>query len=211
MTMNETSIDSGERPATTRLDRTALRARAALVVMSVLLIAWVIVGAVTGRGGLPWLLGNVRLTVLVAAIVAILGGMLLDATRQKNVAWRSLRERFGAGFSDRPDRSTFGTGRGLVGEHAYYGLRCFGCADGLEVGRILYFLNPPIFIPWSAMAKIDTFPNILTGRKDFETDEQARIHLRDPSDLTLEVPWLKEYRQLLPKTVKYRAIKLSKK
>ena len=61
------------------------------------------------------------------------------------------------------------------------------------------------------MDKVDSFPNLLTGRKDFETDMQAQILLRNQSDVTIEVPWLTEYRQLLPKSVKFRAIKLSKK
>jgi len=122
-----------------------------------------------------------------------------------------LREQFGEEFGETLDRKNFGTGRGQLGDHTYFGLRCFGSPDGLEVSRIISLVNPPLYLSWSAMAKIDTFPNLLTGRKDFETDMQARIALRDQSEVTIEVPWLTEYRQLLPKSVKYRAIKLSKK
>ena len=91
--------------------------------------------------------------------------------------------------------NNFGTGRGLVGDNAYLGLRCFGAPSGLEVSRILSFMNPPIFIPWTAMDKIDTFPSLLTGRKEFETDMQAQITLRGQPNLKLELPWLAEYRQ----------------
>ena len=48
-------------------------------------------------------------------------------------------------------------------------------------------------------------------RKEFETDMQAQITLSDRPELKVELPWLSEYRQLLPKSVKYRAIKLTKK
>ena len=61
------------------------------------------------------------------------------------------------------------------------------------------------------ITKIDAFPNLLTGRRGFETDMQAQIFLRDQPDLAIEIPWLKEYRQLLPKSVRFRSIKLSKK
>jgi len=127
------------------------------------------------------------------------------------VAWRSLGARFGQPFGAALERKNFATGRAQVSDYAYFGVRCFGSPGGLEIGRIASRLNRPVYIPWSAMAKIDTFPNLLTGRKGFETDMQAQISLRDWPDLTFQVPWLTEYRQLLPKSVRYRAIKLSKK
>jgi len=141
----------------------------------------------------------------------LVAACLYDLTRSKNVAWRALHRQFGTAFDTALDRKNFGTGRGQIGDHSYFGLRCFGSPTGLEISRILSFANPPLHIPWSAIAKIDTFPSLLTGRKEFETNMQAQIVLQDRPELTIEAPWLSEYRQLLPKTVKYRAIKLSKK
>lgn len=154
---------------------------------------------------------NGWLIALAVVVIVPVAFFLFDRMRAKNVAWRAVRAQFGEGFDKSLERRNFGTGRGQVGDHHYFGLRCFGTPDGLEIGRIMSFVNGPIFIPWIKINKIDSFPNLLTGRQEFETDMQAQIVLREQPDLTIEVPWLAEYRQLLPKSVKYRSIKLSKK
>jgi|GEM_PF-1873054 len=204
-------MNSDEPTQTLHRDPTATRASFVLLGGIVLLVAGIIYSAVAGLPWLPWLLERSWLLILVVIVIVAIGWFLFSIARPKNIAWRSLRGQFGQKFGETLHQKNFGTGRGQVGDHAYFGLRCFGSPSGLEVSRIVSFVNPPLYIPWSAMAKIDTFPNLLTGRKDFETDMQAQITLRDQPELTIEVPWLTEYRQLLPKSVKYRAIKLSKK
>jgi hypothetical protein len=169
--------------------------------LSVLLL--VVVGSAIA--GLLWL------ATLAAVAVAIIAALLFDTARPKNAAWQKLREQFGEAFGATFDRKNFGAGRGQFGDFRYIGLRCFGSPDGLEIGRIMSFLNPSLYVPWSAIAKIDAFPNLLTGRQGFETDMQAQIVLRDQPDMVIEIPWLTEFRQLLPKSVKFRSIKLSKK
>lgn len=194
-----------------RFDQTARLATITLLATLLLLAGGIAYSAVAKHNWLSWALSRSWLVTVAILIVALLTFFLFDMTRPKNVGWRRLRERFDEAFSETLDRKNFGTGRGQVGEYAYFGLRCFGSPSGLEINRIVAVLNRPLFIPWSAVAKIDTFPNLLTGRKEFETNMQAQIVLREWPDLTIEVPWLTEYRQLLPKSVKYRAIKLSKK
>lgn len=195
----------------TGLDRTGRRAVSSLVAGFVLLVVVVVISSVAGLGWLPWLAQRSWLLILVLVLLVLPLLIVFDMTRAKNVAWRSLRERFGSGFDESLDRKNFGTGGAKLGDFGYLGVRCFGSPGGLEIGRILSIVNAPLQIPWSAMAKIDTYPNLLTGRRGFETDMQARITLRDAADFEIEVPWLTEYRQLLPKSVKYRSIKLSKK
>ncbi len=204
-------MNSEELTQPQRLDQTATRASISLATGFVLLAAGIIYSVVADLGWLPWLLARGWLVTIAVIIIALASLFLLSITRPKNVAWRSLRGLFGEEFGETLDRKNFGTGRGQVGDHSYFGLCCFGSPSGLEISRIVSAVNQPLFIPWSAMVKIDTFPNLLTGRKDFETDRQAQIVLRDQPDMTIEVPWLTEYRQLLPKSVRYRAIKLSKK
>lgn len=185
--------------------------RRALVIAVVALVVLVIVSALLDLSWLNWLLQRPWLALLLGSILAVVVLALLDWTRPKNRAWRQLRADYGEPFDAAPDRSQFGTGRGRLGSYGYFGLRSFGAAKGLEVGRIVAFANPPLYIPWTAVAKIDAYPNLLTGRQGFESDMQARIVLRQQPDLSIEVPWLKEYRQLLPNSVRYRSIKLSKK
>jgi len=204
-------MNSDESPQTLRRDQTALRANIALIAGVAILAVGIIYSAIAGLGWLPWLLAHGVLLSLAVIILALIGWFLFALTQQKNIAWRSLRQQFGTAFEETLDRQNFATGRGQVGDYAYFGLRCFGSPGGIEIGRIMSFVNPPLYIPWSAMTKIDTFPSLLTGRKDFETDMQAQLKLRDQPELSIEVPWLTEYRQLLPKSVKYRSIKLSKK
>jgi hypothetical protein len=155
--------------------------------------------------------GWLWLAALAAVAAAFIGALLFDTTRPKNAAWQKLREQFGESHGTPLDRKTGAAGRGQLGDYHYFGVRCFGSPDELEIGRIMSFLNPPLYIPWTAITKIDTFPNLLTGRRGFETDMQAQIILRDQPDLAIEIPWLEEYRQLLPKSVRFRSIKLSKK
>ena len=172
-----------------------------MVGLSVLLL--VMIGC--AFAGWFWLAG------LSAAAAALSGALLIDVARPKNAAWQKLRHQFGESHGTPLDRKTGAAGRGQLGDYHYFGVRCFGSPDELEIGRIMSFLNPPLYIPWSAITKIDAFPNLLTGRRGFETDMQAQIFLRDQPNLAIEIPWLKEYRQLLPKSVRFRSIKLSKK
>ena len=204
-------MNSDEPAQDKRPDRTASRARVTLVTGLALLAAGIVYSSMANPGWLTWLLARTWLATLAVAIFVLVAGLLFDISRPKNVAWRSLREHFGKDFGEILDRKNFATGRGEISDYTYLGLRCFGSPSGLEISRIMAFMNPPLYLPWSAIAKIDTFPNLLTGRKEFETDMQARINLRDQSEIMIEAPWLTEYRQFLPKSVKFRAIKLSKK
>jgi hypothetical protein len=209
--MNETSVDSGTAAIPAPRDSTASRALLGLGVGTALLLVWLIYSAVAQLAWLTWLLERGWLAALAVLVVALAGLFVYDRARAKNVAWRALQKRFGTAFAEPAERGNFATGRGQLGDNAYFGLRCFGSAGGLEVARIMSFVNAPLYIPWSAMTKIDAYPNLLTGRKDFETDLQGQISLVDEPDMQVELPWLAEYRQLLPKSVKFRSIKLSKK
>ncbi|MGI9342150.1 MAG: hypothetical protein ACR2QV_04830 [Gammaproteobacteria bacterium] len=190
------------KPPKPAFDAVARRAAAGCVVGLVLVIAFAAYGAIAGPGWLVFI-------AIIALLVSI--GVAADLMRSKNIAWRALRSRFGTGFDAELDRKSFGTGRALLGGFSYFGVRCFGAPGGLEISRIVSRVNLPINVPWSAVDKIDTYPNLLTGRQGFETDMQARITLRDDREFQMEVPWLTEYRQLLPRSVKFRSIKLSKK
>lgn len=195
-------MNSDEQTQAKPLVPTASGTKIMLVAGLALLAAGIIYSLTTGPG---WLL-------IPTAILFILVALsLFDLTRAKNTAWRSLSQSYGEPFGEITNRKNFATGSGQVGDHSYFGLRCFGTQNGIEISRIISVVNPALYIPWSAITKIDTFPNLLTGRKDFETDMQSQIVLSDQPELSIEVPWLAEYRQLLPKAVKYRSIKLSKK
>jgi len=189
-------------PPKPEFDAAARRAAAAFGAGLMLFVAVVVYGAIVGP---VWLVFLAVIVLIAPILVAV------DLMRSKNIAWRALRSRFSAGFDAGLDRKNFGTGRALLGGFSYFGVRCFGAPRGLEISRIVSRVNLPVNIPWSAVDKIDTYPNLLTGRQGFETDMQARITLRDDREYQVEVPWLTEYRQLLPKSVKYRSIKLSKK
>lgn len=204
--MNNDDLTDGK-----RLDQAGLRAVIALAAISGLIIAVMTYSAIADLPWIHWFLARGWAITVAIVIVAIIALFLFDMTRTKNIAWRSLGQQFGQAFKEVPDRENIGTGRSQIGDHWYLGIRCYASPDGLEIGRILRFVNPPLSIPWSAIAKIDTFPNLLTGRKGFETDMQAQIILHDQSSLAIEVPWLTDFRKFLPKSVRYRAIKLSKK
>ncbi len=195
-------MNSDEQTQVKPLAPTASGIKTMLGVGLALLAAGIIYSLTTGPG---WLLAPAAILFILAAL------SLFDMTRAKNKAWRSLSQSYAEPFGEITNRKNFATGSGQVGDYSYFGLRCFGTQDGIEISRIISAVNPPLYIPWSAITKIDTFPNLLTGRKDFETDMQSQIILSDQPELSIEVPWLAEYRQLLPKSVKYRSIKLSKK
>lgn len=209
--MHETDQDVGLTTENPKLDKLALWAWILLGTTISFLILWILYSALNDMGRLGWLTSNSWLLLFLLLLIVAFCWFLYSVSRPKNIVWRAAAAQFGEPFGEKLDRRNFGTGRGLIGAHAFYGLRCFGLPSGLEVGRIVSFINPPLYIPWSKISKIDTYPNLLTGRKEFETDMQAQITLRDEPELHLELPWLVEYRQLLPKSVKYRAIKLSKK
>ena len=208
---DETQMKSDELTGGQSLDQAALRAVLALSIVLGLLVAVIAYSSFADLAWLQWLLAHGWVIAVAIIIVAMSALFVFDMTRAKNIAWRSLGEKFGVAFKEQPDRDNVCAGRGQVGDHWYLGIRCFASPEGIEINRIVRFINPPLSIPWSAIAKIDTFPNLLTGRKGFETDMQAQIILRDQSSLTIEVPWLMDFRKFLPKSVKYRAIKLSKK
>lgn len=202
---DETAMNAGEPAPRPELDQTARRGLLALAVIVALAVALVAWGAATGTGWWGWAL------TMCIVVVALAAAFAWDLARPKNLAWRSLAQQFGAAFREQPDRKNLAAGRGQVGGNWYFGVRCFASPEGIEVNRIVSFVNPPLSVPWSAIAKIDTFPSLLTGRKGFETDLQAQVGLRDDPSLTVEVPWLTDFRKFLPKSVKYRTIKLSKK
>ena len=137
------------------------------------------------------------------AVVVLVVASLLDAMRPKNVAWRRLRGRCGPRPDDAAARGKHAAGRGRFGHHSYWGLRCFGGPGGLLILRLLPF-NRPLFLPWSAISAIEVSPGALTGKAGFETDMDARIEVRGDPSLTVEVPWLEEFRPLLPKAIRLR-------
>jgi hypothetical protein len=195
-------------PETPRFDPPALRAAAVLAVCLGAAAAFVSLGLVTrnalwqGLAERPWL---AALLVLVLAVVV---AAAFDQTRPKNVSWRLLRARFARELEQPPDRTNHGAGRGQLGAHVYWGLRSTGSPSGLVITRVLAPLNRPLQIPWSEIAAIDAYPNVLTGKRGFETDMGARLTLRGAQPVTLEVPWLAEFRKLMPKSVRFRLIRL---
>ncbi len=177
----------------------------------VLVVGIVLYGSMTGQAWWQSMAEHGWLLAVGAIVLIAVALFVFDYTRQKNIAWRQLREELGQGLSDVADRGSFATGRGKIGSFWYYGFRCYASPTGFEIVRMMSFVNKPVSIPWSEVAKVDTYPNLLTGRQGFESDMEAQITLKDKASMVLEVPWLQEYRQLLPKSVRYRAIKLSKK
>ncbi len=177
----------------------------------VLVIGIVLYGSVTGQAWWQAIAERGWLLALGAIVLIAVALFVFDYTRQKNIAWRQLRGELGQELADVSDRSNFATGRGKIGPFWYYGFRCYASPTGLEIVRMMSFVNKPVSVPWSGVVKVDTYPNLLTGRQGFESDMEAQITLKGESSMVLEVPWLQEYRQLLPKSVRYRAIKLSKK
>jgi len=208
---DDTNMNSGELVGGKRLDQVALRGVTAVAVALALIVGAMGYGAIAESVWMHRLLSNGWLMALVVGIIALVAIFAFDLTRPKNVAWRSLGEQFSQAFKEEPDRGSLAAGRGQIGNNWYFGIRCFASPDGLEINRMLSFVNPPLSIPWSAIAKIDTFPNLLTGREGFETDMQAQVNLRDHPSVAIEVPWLNDFRTFLPKAIRYRAIKLSKK
>lgn len=157
---------------------------------------------------LQWLLEHRWLAALAVILVALIALFAFDLTRRKNISWRLIARHYGKSSSDASRAKNHAAGQGKVGGHSYWGLRCFGSAGGLAVVRVLAVVNRPLFIPWSAISTVETFPSPLTGRPGFETDVQARIKLRNRPSLVIEVPWLGEFREFLPNSVKIRSTKL---
>jgi hypothetical protein len=209
--MNEHSRSMTGAPASARFDRPAIWSAAALAVLFVTLAGVMVYGRAGGQG---WL-GRVFLqrwpVVLGGTLIAVLALSLFDLTRQKNVVWRAIRRRYGARPAGARPGKNYGAGRGRVGRYSYLGLRCFGYPDGLAVVRLLSIVNRPLFVPWSAVSAVEAYPNVLTGKVGFENDMEAKIVLRDEPTLMVEVPWLGEYRQLLPKAVRFRSTKRPEK
>lgn len=201
-----TTVESAGTIEGPRLDQTAMRGLIVISIASALIIAAIAFGSASGVAWMKgWMTAAGVVVILLGAVVAF------DLARPKNVAWRLLGHKFGQPFREVPDRDKLSAGRGQLGENWYFGIRCFASPEGLEINRIVSPVNPPLSIPWSAIGKIDTFPSLLTGRQGFETDMQAQITLNEMPALTVEVPWLMDFRKFLPKSVKYRSIKLSKK
>ena len=157
---------------------------------------------------LQWLFEHRWLAALAIAIVALIGLFAFDLSRRKNISWRSMARHYGKPSGDAFHRKNHAAGQGKVGGYSYWGLRCFSSAGGLAVVRVLAVVNRPLFIPWSAISTVETFPSPLTGKPGFETDLQARITLRDRPSLAVEVPWLSEFREFLPNSVRIRTTKL---
>ncbi len=184
------------RAADVRHDRASVAALVAL--------AAVVLSALAARVLLPAVFARLRLPGAVVTVLVV--AWLLDVMRRKNVVWRFLRRRCGPRPDATPARGKHAAGRGRLGVCSYWGLRCFGTAGGLLVVRLLP-LNRPLFLPWSAIAAVEASPGALTGRTGFETDMDARIELRDEPGFTVELPWLEEFRALLPKRMRYRKTK----
>ncbi|GMW07991.1 MAG: hypothetical protein QY320_00175 [Gammaproteobacteria bacterium] len=194
-----------------RYDAAALQAAivlAACLVALVMYAAWERLpggGLWPGRAGRGWLLALAALPF----IGIVLGAF--DVARRKNVAWRALRARFAAPLDPAPDRSNYGAGKALLSGHTYWGTRSFGSSAGLGIARVLSLLHRPLYIPWSEVSAVDAYPNVLTGNPGFETDMGAILTLRGERSGTLEVPWLAEFRSLMPKSVRFRLVKLPEK
>jgi hypothetical protein len=200
-----------EQSAPVRFDRVAILAAFALAVQLALLAAAFAYSRMSRDGQLNPLFAQRWFLPIAGGAIALLALALLDMTRQKNVSWRSIRHRYGAPPEAAKPGKKYGAGRGRICGHSYWGLRCFGGPSGLVVARLLSIINRPLFIPWSAIATVEAYPNALTGKAGFENDMEAKIGLRDRPTLDVEVPWLGEYRQLLPKAVKFRATKRPEK
>jgi predicted O-linked N-acetylglucosamine transferase (SPINDLY family) len=196
--MNEQAANSDRRTMTARFDRTAIWAAAGLLVCVGLL------AVVAGAGHML----DAGWRALVMGLIAIVALTLVDLMRPKNLMWRAFRRHFGP--ADARAGGNHGAGTGRLGACSYRGLGCFGSSAGLTAVRILSRLHRPLFIPWSAMTAIEAYPSSMTGRPGFETDMQAAIRLRDQSS-HIELPWLAEFRELVPKSVAFHSTKRSEK
>ncbi len=197
---------ANNRTVTARFDAAAVRAAVVLAVCLVAVAAYLAWERLAGGlwQGLP---GRGWLLALAVLLIGCITLGALDVTRRKNVAWRALRARFAGPLDPAPDRSNYGAGKARFSGHAYWGTRSFGSAAGLAVARVLSPLNRPLLIPWSAIAAVDAYPNVLTGNPGFETDMGATLTIRGEHPVTLEVPWLAEFRNLMPKSVRFRLVK----
>jgi hypothetical protein len=180
---------SEEHAEETRFDRPAVLVFASVAIFFGLAVILIAVLEQT------WLITLVALIVLAVFVLAYL------YTRRKNVAWRVFQKNFGEKFTDMQYKKDPATGPGKLGEFTYMGVSSYGSPTGLEVRGLLC---PSISIPWGAISKIDAVPNVLSGRKGFESDMEARVTLRDHPERGFQFPWLKEFHAMLPRTVKYR-------
>ena len=191
-----------------RFDPPALRAAAVLAVCIGAAAAFVLYGLFTRNALWQGLASRGWLAALLVLALALVLLVAFDVTRRKNVSWRLLRARFGQPLAEAPDRRNHGAGRGQLAGHTYWGVRSMGSPGGIEVARVLAPVNRPLYIPWSEVSAIEAYPNVLTGKRGFETDMGARITVRGSEPLTVEVPWLAEFRKLMPKSVRFRLVKL---
>lgn len=205
---DQTKKTGDEHTRQVRYDRVAIAATTGLVIFLGLLTAFIVDGRIAERAWLQWLLERRWLAALGAAVVALIVLFAFDLTRRKNIAWRLIKRQYGQRSGDALHDKNHAAGQGRIGAHSYWGLRCFGSPSGLAIVRVLSGVNRPLFISWSAISMVETFPSPLTGRRGFETDMGARITLRERPSLTVEVPWLAEFRGFLPNSVKLRSTKL---
>lgn len=197
-----------ERSAPARFDPPALRAAAVFAACIAAAGAFVAWGRVTHGPAWQAVASRAWLAALLGLLVVAVALVALDITRRKNVSWRHLRARFGQPFEPAPDPKNHGAGQGRLGPHTYWGVRSMGSKGGLIVARMVGPLYGPLHIPWSAVSAVEAYPNVLTGRRGFETDMGAKLTLRGAQSVTLEVPWLAEFRQFMPNSVRFRLVKL---
>jgi predicted O-linked N-acetylglucosamine transferase (SPINDLY family) len=196
------SGSTDERTMPVRFDRVAIGAAAGLLVCLGLLAA-----AVSPDAWLSRLFAHRWLTALTMGLIAVVALTLVDLMRPKNLMWRALRRRYGPCPADARAGGDHAAGSGRLGTHSFRGLGCFASPTGLAAVRILSVLHRPLFIPWSAIAAIEAYPSLMTGRPGFETDMQASVRLRDQSSPAVELPWLAEFRERVPKTVGFHSAK----
>jgi len=184
---------------TKRFDPPAIRALIMAAIVAILIFV-----AYANMGGA--LLEQTWLVLLSIFIILVGIGFVYFYTRKAHVVWRHFQKNFSQSFDDMQTKSVLGTGAGTIGTSRYLGLSTFCSPKGIEIRGIML---PPISIPWSAISHIDAKPGVLTGKKGFESDMEGIMKLRDHPSVPLQFPWLKEFRELAPKTVKYREFKIA--
>ena len=187
---------------TKRFDPPAIRGLILAAIIVALIITLVFYANMSDSG----LLDQAWLVILTAFAILAGIGILYLYTRKKNVVWRNFQKRFAQKIDDMQTKGALGTGAGMIGEYRYVGLSTFCSPTGIEVRGIML---PAISIPWSEISGLDARPGVLTGKKGFESDMEALLQLREHPEIQLQFPWLKEYFELIPKTVKYREFKIA--
>ncbi len=199
---------TNEQTVPARFDRASMQAAAVLALCLGAMAAFIVYDRLSNGGAWRGLPGRGWLLAFAASLLACVVLAALDVTRRKNIAWRALRARFAEPVDPAPDRKNYGAGKVRLAGYAYWGARSFGSTGGLVVMRVLSVIHRPLHVPWSAIAHVEAYPNVLTGNPGFETDMGARVTIRGERSVTLEVPWLAEFRNFMPKTVKFRLVKL---